>query len=99
MEVVTPLGFRVRVTQSRWEVIIGIKHPVMKGQEREVLETLRDPDQIRRSKRDQTVFLFYRAVRPGRWTCVVTRRLNDEGFLVTAYPTDAIKQGEQVWSR
>ena len=27
----------------------------------------------------------------------VAKRLNGEGFLITAYPTDAIKEGEQIW--
>jgi hypothetical protein len=29
----------------------------------------------------------------------VTRRLNGDGFLITAYPTDAIKQGELIWTQ
>ncbi len=29
----------------------------------------------------------------------VTRRLNDEGFLITAYQTDAIKEGESIWHK
>ena len=45
------------------------------------------------------VFLFYRAELPGRWICAVTKRLNAEGFLITTYPTDAIKEGERVWNR
>jgi hypothetical protein len=27
----------------------------------------------------------------------VTKRAADQGFLITAYPTDAIKEGTQVW--
>ncbi len=30
-EVMTPLGFRVRVTRGYWDLIINIKHPVMTG--------------------------------------------------------------------
>jgi hypothetical protein len=45
------------------------------------------------------VFLFYRAVVPGHWFCTVAKRLNAEGFLITTYPTEAIKEGEQVWNR
>jgi len=43
------------------------------------------------------VYLFYRLERPKRWLCAVAKRLNGEGFLITAYPTDAIKEGEQIW--
>jgi len=28
-EVLTPLGFNVRVTHAYWEMIVTIKHPVM----------------------------------------------------------------------
>ena len=32
-EVMTPLGFRVRVTHAYWELIVTIKHPAMAGRE------------------------------------------------------------------
>lgn len=36
---------------------------------------------------------------PPRWICAVAKRENGEGFLVTAYPTDARKIGEVVWKK
>ena len=39
------------------------------------------------------MLLFYKAEATKRWTCAVTKRLADSGFLITAYPTDAIKEG------
>jgi len=45
------------------------------------------------------VFLFYRLECSGRWICVVAKRLNGDGFLITTYPTDTIKEGERVWSK
>ena len=48
---------------------------------------------------DPAVLLFYRLAQPGRWLCAVTKQLNDEGFLITTYPTDGIKEGERLWSR
>ncbi len=33
----------------------------------------------------------------GRWICAVVKRLNGEAFLITTYPTDAIKEGEPIW--
>ena len=29
--------------------------------------------------------------------CVVAKRLDDEGYIVTVYVTDSIKEGEHVW--
>ena len=64
-EVTTPLGFTVSVSAKYWDMIITIKHPVMKGREQDVQETLEHPDEIRRSKSDSNVYIFYRAERPG----------------------------------
>lgn len=93
----TPLGFSVEVTSERWNLITVVKHPVMNGREDSVRGTLEQPDVIRKSRRDAEVLLFYRLERPGRWTCAVVRRTAAVGLLVTAYPTDAMKEGEQIW--
>jgi hypothetical protein len=98
-EVTTPLDFTVRVTATYWDLIVTIKHPVMVGLERDVKETLEDPEQTRVSRSDPKVFLFYRIQRSRRWICAVAKRLDGEGFLVTAYPTDAIKEGEYIWPK
>jgi hypothetical protein len=98
-EAATPLGFRVRVTRAYWEWIVTVKHPVMRGREADVQRVLQTPEEVRRSRGDPTVLLFYRIEQSGRWLCAVAKRLNDEGFLITTYPTDAIKEGERIWSR
>ncbi len=98
-EVATPLGFSVRVTRAYWELIVTIKHPVMQGRVADVQDVLRMPDEIRQSRSDPAVYLFYRMENPGRWICAVAKRLNDEGFLITTYPTGAIKEGKPVWSK
>jgi len=98
-EVETPLGFRVRVTVEYWQVIVTIKHPVMLGREVDVQDVLQNPDEIRLSKKDPSVYLFYKPERIDRWVCAVTKRLDGEGFLITAYPTDAVKEGERIWHK
>ena len=69
----------------------------MAGHEEEVKNTLQNPEEIRQSKVDSSVYLFYKTQRTGRWVCAVSKRLGDEGFLITAYPTDTIKAGEKIW--
>ena len=98
-EATTGLGFKVRVSRKMWDLIIETKHPVMRGRELDVQETLVSPNEIRRSRRDQSVFLFYRLERPGRWICAVAKRVDDGGFLITTYPTDSIKEGKRVWGK
>jgi hypothetical protein len=97
-EVLTPLGFAVRCSPSYWEFIIENKHPVLRGRVVEVKTALADPQEIRRSRKDANVFLFYGGGAP-RWMCAVARHANGGGFLITAYPTDAIKAGEQIWKK
>lgn len=63
----------------------------MLGCEADIRDVLQNPDEIRLSKKEPTVYLFYKAKRIGRWICAVTKRLDGEGFLITAYPTDAVK--------
>jgi hypothetical protein len=96
-EASTPIGFTVRVSQPYWRVITTIKHPVMLDQEETVQNALTDPDEIRRSRQDSEVYLFYKLQKEKRWACAVSRRLNGDGFLITAYPTDSIKAGEVLW--
>ncbi len=69
----------------------------MAGHEADVQTTLSAPEEIRRSRNDENVFLFYRTQHTGRWVCAVARRLDKTGFLITAYPTDAIKEGTYLW--
>lgn len=98
-EALTPLGFTVRVTRERWNLITTIKHPVMLGQEGAVKDTLENPEQVRQSRSDAQVFLFYQAAGEKRWVCAVTKHATDQGSLITAYPTDAIKEGMQIWPK
>ena len=98
-EVLTPLGFRVRVTRERWNLITTAKHPVLAGREDIVKITLENPEQVRASRSDPQVLLFYRAEAASRWVCAVAKRAADHGLLITAYPTDAIKEGTQIWPK
>lgn len=94
----TPLGFTVRVSEGYWATIVA-KHPDLADRLADVQAALREPEEIRESRRDPAVFLFYRAAeRHRRWVVAVAKR-EGGGFLVTAYRTDAIKEGERVWPK
>jgi hypothetical protein len=98
-EAQTPLGFSVRVTSSRWKVIITAKHPAMAGREALVRTALEAPEEVRQSRIDAQVLLFYKAQATKRWTCAVAKRAGEGAFLITAYPTDAIKEGIRIWPK
>jgi hypothetical protein len=80
-------------------MVATVKHPAMSGREASVKVTLENPDEGRQSRADPKVLLFYKAEAARRWTCAVVKRTNDDAFLVTAYPTDAIKEGDRVWPK
>jgi hypothetical protein len=95
----TPLGFTVRVSVGYWATIVA-KHPDLADRTADVQSALREPEEVRRSRRDAAVLLFYRSdVVRGRWVVAVTKREEREAFLITAYRTDAIKEGERLWPR
>jgi hypothetical protein len=97
-EILTPLNFTVRTSEEYWQKLI-VKHPDIADLEAEVRQALNSPDEIRRSSRDPNLLLFYLTLQEKRWVVAVARKLNGDGFLITAYQTDAIKEGETLWHR
>ena len=95
--VATPLGFSVRTSAQYWQKVVA-KHPDLQESLDAVKLAIRQPTEVRQSRRDAAVVLFYTRTN-GYWLVAVARRLNGEGFLVTAYRTDAIKEGTKLWPR
>jgi hypothetical protein len=71
----------------------------MAGREADVERALKAPQEIRRSRSDPAVYLFYGARKADHLVCAVAKRLNGDGFLITTYLTRVIKEGERVWPR
>lgn len=94
LEVNSVLNKRIRITKDYWNRIVETKHKIMKGKKKIVEETLKNPDEIRISRKDQNVFLYYKRLN-GKYNCVVAKHLNGTGFIITAYITDKIKIGEK----
>src|SRR3989338_181106 len=90
-EVISCLGKRVRVTEDHWELITRRKHPEIAGLEQEVQLTLIEAEVVRMSQEDESVFLYYRRFKKYH-LCVVCRHLNGDGFIITSYLTDRLKE-------
>lgn len=64
-------------------------------------ETLERPERVVQSIADPQAWLYYRYYRATRvhdkYLCVVVKSRADDAFVVTAYLTDRIKRGGQVW--
>ena len=97
-EVTTVSGKIIRTTASHWDLITKLKHPEIDGKETEVKNCLANPIEIRRSSEDVDVYLYYSPYMQ-YYICVVARHLNGAGFIITAYITDKIKEGEVVWKK
>lgn len=96
-QVLTPLGFTIRTTKNYWHRITTIKHPSIKRFEKDIIQALRNPDQVRKSKQDQKVHLYYKNI--GKlFVCVVADHdvKVKEGYIITAYLTNRIKEGEEI---
>ncbi|ODS33222.1 MAG: hypothetical protein SCARUB_01613 [Candidatus Scalindua rubra] len=51
----------------------------------------------RKSSIDEEVFLYYKKY--DRLYCVVAKHIEKDGFLITTYPTDKVKEGETIWTK
>lgn len=93
----TPKGIIVRTTNAYWTRIITTKHPNIAKYEKQVKETLQNPDEIRKSRQDERVHLYYKHI--GKLhICVVADHIQEgEGYVITTYLTDRIKEGEQIY--
>lgn len=92
-------GRRVRLTDERLAHILD--HPEMVGLELKIEETLARPECVVESLSDSEVQLYYRfyvGTRVGdKYLCVVVKVQETDAFVVTAYLTDTVKKGMQLW--
>ena len=95
-------GRRIQLTDEGWEHIVD-EHKYMVSFSTEIVETLREPDEIRRSLTDpEKGRLFYRwyygTIKGDKWVCVVVKILPSAAFVTTAYVTGRIqRRGELLW--
>lgn len=94
-------GLDVRLTDERLTHIL--QHAEMVGMEAEIERVLQAPTEVRVSRSDDDVKLFYefyaRTSLGGKWLCIVVKYLPDDAFVITAYLTDTMKTGETVWPK
>jgi len=93
---------KVRLTKERLKHLFD-NHPEMEGQLENIETTLASPEIVIRSNSDESVELFYEFYTNtevgDKWLCVVLKNLQNDFFVITAYFTDKIKKGEEVWKR
>lgn len=79
------------------------EHPEMAGLDAAIEETLANPQQVVQSFSDAAAHLYYRfyvGTRVGdKYLCVIVKLASDDAFVLTAYLTDKVKKGVQLWPR
>ena len=92
-------GRNVRLMDERLQHIL--EHPEMADLEGALEETLREPQFVIQSRTDPAAELsyrFYLGIKVGdKWLCVVVKYAANDAFVVTAYLTDQLKKGTQLW--
>lgn len=92
--IIAKYGKKIDVTTQGVKHVVS-KHPEINKMLKEIEETLRNPDTVRRSKYGPKVLLYYKFYeKHGKYLSVVVRIFNGEGLFLTSYMTDRIKIGE-----
>jgi len=99
MDFIDRFNRRITLTEERWNHITET-HPEVKGMLKDLEETVKDPDLIKKSLFSEDVVLFYRYYKhiyKGKHMSVVVRL--DYRSIITAYITDRIKRGDVLWKK
>lgn len=92
----TAIDITVELTEERKGHILE-EHPELLDHFDKLKKVLLNPDEIRTSKTDQQVLLFYHyfaKIKSGLYIVVVIKT-NERNFILTAHMTDKVKIGEK----
>ena len=75
----------------------------MAGQESKLREVLSSPEKVLTSQLDSTVHLYYRFYRESpvgpKYLMAAVKILERDAFVITAFFTDEVKGGSEIWAR
>lgn len=99
---ITPRGERVYLRKSTWFFHIVQSHPEMQNCLEALLETIREPEAIYRTKTGRKTYLCYRfSERRGMWVVVIYGISGETGSIRTAYqvrnPATEVKGLNRAW--
>lgn len=101
MNLIDYAGNDIRLTDER---LVHIKeHPEMFMHDSKIGETLSNPDIVVKSKSDEEARLYYKHYAGlsigDKHLCVVVKFKQEDTFVITAYFTDSIKEGDVLWKK
>ncbi|MDI6731145.1 MAG: hypothetical protein QME05_01000 [Candidatus Margulisbacteria bacterium] len=91
----------IRLSKERFDHVL--EHPEMVDAEQRIKESILVPDIIKQSKHDAKVWLYYKLFPKTpvttKYLSVIIKVLNGQGFTITAYYTNKVKEGKTIWQR
>ncbi len=91
-------GHRLRLDAAHRQHLL-VEHPEVRPYLGRVSEVVRAPEWVKRSRRDPTVYLYYRFyadILGGKYLLVVAK-VGPRPAILTCYVTDTVKHGEILW--
>jgi hypothetical protein len=92
-------GVLIRLPEERWRHIIE-RHDVLVDKKQIILETISHPDRV--FVGNEGALMAIRELEPGRWLLVVYREDQEDGFVITAFPTrriSSLNRRQIIWPR
>ena len=93
----SPIFGEAELTAERKDHILKA-HPELKAHLEKLSKVLSNPDEIRRSRFDKNVLLFYKffaSIKDGKYINVTVKIDEERNFILTSYITDRIRSGEK----
>lgn len=92
-------GVPIRLPEERWEHIVE-RHNVLGDKKQLVLETISNPSRILAG--NEAALMAIRELEPERWLVVVYREDQNDGFVITAFPTrriNSLNRRQIIWQQ
>jgi hypothetical protein len=91
----------IRLTSERLEHIL--EHPEMIEFVSEIEDVIQNPEIVIQSKADKNEEIYYNKkltkLFGNKWLCVIVKFTNIDGFILTAYISRNLINGEILWER
>lgn len=101
LEFLDKFGKKITLDGGRINHIFS--RPEMLNQQYRVEEALSDPEEVRESLKDKSIWLYYKKYSntpvTEKYILVIVKVLNSGGKIITSFFTDRIKKGELIWKK
>lgn len=93
-EIIDKSGRKLRMTGWNWEHIVR-RHPEISAEKERMIETLKNPDKITNSLKDEKARFYYKYYKHrksvNKFLMILVKYLNGEGFIISAHFVRTVK--------